>query len=211
MEWQLDQGEFAQRLLAFWVDKGFGNASKKDLEAYALHLMLQGGHYRFPQDFYKAAHELKISETRLRNLYVHTQLVHGAYSESQARLAWAELVVSRQMQFHEHRVTFIVREPMLRQYIEEWVAQVNGFADSSFNRSLVVMGIDTLERVLNHLSAGREVILPAEYEEAHKIAKKSGKTLTRHFVEEFVKGAGKKTGDETLSLLIQVFKAFILI
>lgn len=36
------------------------------------------------------------------------------------------------------RYTFIVRDPLLRQFFEEWVPRVNGFSHSSFNSNLAV-------------------------------------------------------------------------
>lgn len=116
----------------------------------------------------------------------------------------------------DKRITFTIREPLLRQYFEEWVANEQGFVDSSFNKNLVILSVDTFTRVLDHLA---NPDLPVEgikddLKEKENIEISQGphdrQGLIRMFVEEFVKSAGKEGGAWSLKALAFALKSMIL-
>lgn len=188
--------EFAKSFLERYLHDGFGRLQKREIDVLVFHLLLQDGQYRLPEDMYKAGRELGLSETRIRNLYQDVQLRYMQFDEHEAMMRLIGVVESGAMERSGDKLTFIIRDPLLRQYFEEWVAAEDGFTDSRFNKNLVVVSVDVLSRVLSQLApedtdAIRKA-LPAEFREA---ASKNDRTsLIGSFAQEFAKAAGRETG-----------------
>ena len=104
-----------------------------------------------PADIYKVCRDLKLSETKVRNLYQDVQLRYNQYNKKIAKKKFIEVVKSESVELGRNKLTFIIRDPLLRQYFEEWVAKVNGFTDSSFNRNLVTVSKKTFSMILDSI------------------------------------------------------------
>jgi len=116
----------------------------------------------------------------------------------------------------DKRITFTIREPLLRQYFEEWVANEQGFTDTSFNKNLVTLSIDTFTRVLDHLANPDLPVdrIKKNLKEKENIEISQGphdrQGLIRMFVEEFVKSAGKESGAWSIRAIAFTLRSMIL-
>lgn len=113
------------------------------------------------------------------------------------------------------KLTFTIREPLLRQYFEEWVANEQGFVDTSFNKNLVILSIATFSRVLDHfanpdfqldsikkdLKEKKNIEIPQEPHDRLN--------LIRMFVEKLVKSAGKESEAWSLRTVSLALKSMI--
>jgi len=197
-----DSETFARNFLHEYNLHGMGGLSKRDVDVLVLYLLIEDGRYSLPRDIFRACRELKLSETKIRNLYQDVQLRYMQYDLDEAKRQFVELVGAGG--FERTRagyVTFIVRDPLLRQYFEEWVADADGFADSSFNKNLVTVSVGLLASVIEHLSV-------VDFNEVHgqfgsELAKLNDapdmKSLTRLFAESFTKEAGATAGRLTVT------------
>lgn len=192
---------FAERFLEGYIAHGLGSISKRDIDVLVFYLLLEDGRYDLPRDIFRACRELKLSETKVRNLYQEVQLRYMQYDLTQAKEKFVTLVQSGALERdRKGRVTFIVRDPLLRQYFEEWVAEQDGFADSSFNKNLVTVSVDVLAKVIEHLAvadfddiAGR---FTGELESLNEAS--DMKSLARQFAEAFATSAGATSGEITV-------------
>ena len=95
---------------------------------------------------------------------------------------------------------------------------VSGFTDTSFNKNLVTLSIDTFYRVLDYL-ANPDLpidIIKHQLDEEGYVENdelrdtNSGKGLLGLFLEEFVKSAGKEAGALSISAVGRVLRLIIL-
>jgi len=146
----VDPGKFCETFLAEYCKNGLGvGFTKRDLDVLIFYLLLKDGRYNMPADVYKVCRDLKLSETKVRNLYQDVQLRYNQYDEKIAKNKFIEVVKSESVELRGNKLTFIIRDPLLRQYFEEWVAKVNGFTDSSFNKNLVTVSKKTFSMILD--------------------------------------------------------------
>ena len=184
--------KFCSDFLEEYLAGGLGRMQKRDMDIFLLHLLIQDGQYSFPKDIFKAARELKLTESKVRNLYQEVQLRYQQLEEEQAKAALVELIEKGAFELKRKRFVFVVRNPMLGQYFQEWVASVDGFTDSSFNPNLVSIDKDIFLKVLKKISTRDFGEFPEEAENFNQPANRPG--VLKLFVEEFAKSAGNEAG-----------------
>ena len=184
--------KFCADLMEEYLAGGLGRMQKRDIDILMLHLLIQDGQYKFPDEIFKAARELKLTETRVRNLYQEVQLRYQQLEEEGAKAALVKLIEKGSFEFRGNNFVFIVRDPMLGQYFQEWVASVDGFTDSSFNPNLVSINKDVFLKVLKKISVQQFGEFPAEARNFNEPNNRPG--VLKLFVEEFAKSAGQEAG-----------------
>ncbi|MGK5094512.1 hypothetical protein WDW89_21170 [Deltaproteobacteria bacterium TL4] len=207
-----DNQKFAHTFLQEYLKNGLGALSKRDVDILVLRLLIDDGKYKFPQEIFKACRELKLTETKLRNLYQDAQLKYWQYDEKLAKEKFIELVASSAMERNKEKITFIVRDPFLRQYFEEWVDKANGFTDSSFNKNLVVIHQEILKRILEGFCSENQFkeIQSRFPKELQKIKTASSfKNALDAFMIEFAKAAGKETGALSIKVIAAGLTLFL--
>lgn len=147
-----NSGKFCEIFFAEYCKNGLGvGFTKRDIDVLVFYLLLKDGIYNMPADIYKVCRDLKLSETKVRNLYQDVQLRYNQYDKDIAKERFITIVESGAIELKDNKLTFTIREPLLRQYFEEWVAEVNGFTDSSFNRNLVTVSKKTFSMILDSI------------------------------------------------------------
>jgi len=207
-----DPKTFCEDFLAEYCLSGLGRISKRDSDVLVFYLLLRDGRYKMPQDIFKACRELKLTEAKVRNLYQEVQIKYLQYDESEAKRRFISVVESGSIERNGQKLTLIVREPLLRQYFEEWVAAQKGFTDSSFNKNLIVIHRDTFALVLDSLAGPdfdkAKVQFKGELKFLNDAENRSG--LFRMFAEEFLKSAGKEAGSISIKGCVQGLKLLIM-
>ena len=203
--------DFAKEFLNKYCANGLGSLSKRDADVLVFHLLVQDGMYNLPEDMFKACRELKLTETKVRNLYQESQLKHEQYDEATAREKFVELISKSAIEHKGGRFILAVRDPLLKQYFEEWVASVGGFSDTSFNKNIVSINKTIFERLLDKMCEQTVEDLKAHLPEELDILKEAEdkKALFRMFIEELTKSAGKEAGSLSIKALAQGLKMLI--
>ena len=91
---------------------------------------------------------------------------------------------------------------MLGQWFQEWVVDVDGFTDSSFNPNLVSVNKEVLRNVLDNIAVDEIPGFEADLEAFNEAGNRKAKLEL--FVEELVKSAGKEAGAPGVRLLAKV-------
>ena len=202
---------FAESFLTHYLANGLGGLAKRDTEVLVLHLLLADGRYDLPTDIYRACRELKLTEARLRSLYEAVQLKHQQYTYEEVKERLVQIVASGSIETRGEKLVFIIRDPLLRQHFEEWVASQQGFTDSSFNKNLVVVSRETFTAVLDHLAVDDvdtiTALLPPDLTETPDQDRSS---LIQLFVDEFAKSAGKQAGSLSVQTLATGLRALLI-
>jgi len=105
---------------------------------------------------FQISRDLKISERRVRNLYQDVQLRYSLYSREEAIERLVKIIEDQRFEVEtvngRRKYIFQIREPLLRQYFEEWVDIVKGIADTSFSPTIVIISREVFLNVLNVLT-----------------------------------------------------------
>ena len=199
--------KFVRSFLDEYLAGGLGRMQKRDIDVLVLDLLIKDGRYKLPDDLYRAARELKMSETRLRNLFQDVQLRYQQLSEDDAKAALVKLVDEGAYEMQGKRFKFEVHDPMVGQYFREWVAGVNGLTDSSFNSNIVSVDREVFLEVLKSISVRDFGKFPKDADEFNKAG--SRPAVLRLFVEEFAKSAGNAAGKLSVSVLAGVLAVIL--
>lgn len=187
---------FLDALLGEYLFRGFGSMQKRDVEVLFIHLILRDGLYGDDLDFYKMSHQLGMSENRLKKLVYDSQIRYHSYSEEKAKDQLIYLIQRGSFFIDRHeRINFLVRSPMLRFYLEEWVSRFSGLIDTSFNRSFVKISIEDLSKVLEGLTTNPKtmeiVIRNLEEDNDEKgVSEHIGDFLRKFFIEKAEETSG---------------------
>jgi hypothetical protein len=206
--------DFTKEFINEYLGRGFGTLSKRDIDVLVLHLLIKYKYFGDEFDYFKASKLLKISEARVRSIYSDVQLRYEQYTENEAKSMFIELFES--MRFERTKTgkyRFIVRDPLLRQYFEEWVASVNGFHDSSFNPNLVVVSRDVLEQVMGVLAVDKS-LNDIKAEMPKEINNEIGKEGTikgyiKRFLDSYVDTLGTEAAKGTTKAVGLGFRALL--
>ena len=151
--------QFCNLLITEYCKNGLGvGFTKRDIDVLVFYLLLKDNQYNMPEDIYRACRYLKLTETKVRNLYQDVQLRYNQYDEEKAKERFVEVVSSGAIELNGDKLKFVIREPLLRQYFEEWVARVRCFADSSFNKNIITVSKAAFSRILD------EVLIDSKYD-----------------------------------------------
>ncbi len=213
-----DPAIFSKTFLDEYCKNGLGSGfSKRDMDVLVFFLLLQDKRYTLPEDIFKACRELKLSERKVRRLYQDAQLRYMQYDEEEAKKKFVAVVESGAIEKKGEKLTFTIREPLLRQYFEEWASKEKGFTDTSFNKNLVTLSVDTFYRVLHYLANSDLPIDTIKHqldEEGYVENDESRDTnsregLLRLFLEEFAKSAGREVGALSINAVGRVLRLII--
>lgn len=207
-----DPKAFSEGFLREYCAAGLGRMSKRDVDVLVFYRLLEDGRFRLPEDIYKACRELRLTEAKVRNLYQEVQLKYMLYGLTEAKSKFIQLVEEGAFEVNGKKITFIVRDPLLRQYFEEWVASQNGFADSSFNKNLVVIHQDVFAAVLGFLAGDKAKFRSGKFSGELKVLNGAPDrpALFRLFAEEFMKSAGNEAGSMSVRGIVLGLKTLIL-
>lgn len=183
---------FCEKFLKEYLAGGLGRMQKRDIDIFVLYLLMNDKQYSFPKDIFKATRDLKLTEARVRNLYQEVQLRYQQMAEEQAKAELVDIVKNNAFEVKGKRFVFVVRNPMLGQYFQEWVASVEGFTDSSFNSNIVSIDRSVFLEVLKKISVNRIKKFPENLNIFNEPESNPG--VLKLFVAEFAKSAGNEAG-----------------
>lgn len=175
--------------------------AKRDLDLLFLFALCEDGQYSFPDDFHRACRELRIGESKLRSMLKDMQLRYHPLDSDKAIEKFVDIVRNQEFDVDGSRISFIVRDPILRIYIEEWIAKASCFSDTSFNPNVVKMTHAGFEKLIDFAfkNCSPSNKLPSSIKEA--LQRQKGKTLGRIFMESFCSSAGGKAGTLTIDTI----------
>ncbi len=195
---------FSDDFTRMYVEQSFGVMGKRDLEVLVLYLIIKHGDGFEDVNFFDLSRLLKMSERKVRNLYQEVQLRYETFNELQAKKEFVELFQNQRFQVVGDKYKLQIRNPLLRQYVTEWVDNVNGIFDSSFNSMTVVLSRDILIAVIEQLVPMRlgelKERLSNKVDETVTNANSMRKLIDR-FVEKYVDTLAERSADGTLAVL----------
>lgn len=198
---------FCTEFLKHYLSSGFGRMSKRDIDVLVMYLLISDGQFELPRDIFDVSRKLCLTEARVRNLYQDVQLRYRQLDEKDAKESLVKLIETRSFEIKDGRILFFVRDPMLAQWIQNWVYKVNGITDSSFNQKIISIKLDVFNRMLNDITLDELPSVKGELEELNKIDGKRPKLDL--FLEKLVGSAGEEAGRAVIISLATVLRSFL--
>jgi hypothetical protein len=205
---------FANQFLKEYLNRGYGRLSKREMDILVLHLLFEDRQYDVNNpDFYKMSLELRITESRIKNLYKDVQLIYLEDDpEKSFKKKLIQLIQTQKFQINKRKIRLFIKDPLFRQSFENWIYKANSFVDYSFNRDILEIEIDVfieviesnidqdeneVKKLIKQLPKGA----PKELYEA-KNTKEYLKILFSKFAEYSVKEIGTKVPNLFITILV---------
>ncbi|MDQ1243692.1 MAG: hypothetical protein QG565_32, partial [Campylobacterota bacterium] len=198
---------FTDKFLTKLLENGFDFMKEKELKVYILYLLLEDGQFVNNNgyiDYHEISLVLKISETKVRNLVYEVELKYRANHNFIEQLI--SIIKKGKYEVTDGKVKFAVHNPLVKQYFEYEIRQLDGVSDGSFAKHIVSISTTTFEKLLlklygNSTKAGDIISeLPDSLKE--NITDKD--SLIKEFVREFGKSFSSTSGERSANLLFDV-------
>lgn len=202
-----DKVEFVDKLLTKISENGFDFIDKKEMKVYILYLLLEDGQFINENgeiDHHEISIALKISETKVRNLIYEVELKYRANQNFTEKLI--NLIEQGKYEVIDEKVKFAVHDPLLKQFFEYEIRNLNCVSDGSFSKHIVTISKNTFEKLLLKLIKDDKKVaniindLPMNLKD--QITDKE--SLIKEFVREFGKSFASTSGERVANFLFDV-------
>lgn len=207
--------EFLKTFLESYFERGLGSLNKRDIEVLLIYLLVRDGCMGPDIDINKISRLLKLSQTKTRNLVYDVQLRYLQYSEVEAIKHFIELIENARFEITKERITFVVRDPLLRQYLEDWISHIHGFSDTSFNKELIKISPELLPEIFTYLAGihSSEQVkleelksrLPKDVDQS-LFSQLTVKGLFKMFVEKYMQHLVSDMSKTTLAKTVEILR-----
>ncbi|MDO3377831.1 hypothetical protein [Geoalkalibacter halelectricus] len=213
---QLKQPEpFARQFIQHFLQNGFGSLPKREIEVLVMHLLLEDGCLGESAqiDHHQLSMLLKLPETRVRSLVYEVELKYGQQPDAVDGIIG--LIDKGRYEIVGTKVRFAVHSPLLKQFLEYEIRQLDGVSDGSFGKHIVTLELSTFQKLLEHLYGDRplpETIKTAMPAESRQLDKEGMiKAAFGEFMKSFATRSGTRCADlmfdaiDPIGFLRQVF------
>lgn len=187
---------------------GFGKMVKNDYEVVIFHLLMKYSNLNNMSPFVIST-ILKIPESKVKRLIYESELIYGDFQESNMIENLKLVLQKAQFREKENKISFAVRDKMLRNYISSFLTDNGHFNDGSFNSDIVVMHVDTFIFLLDKLCYTEKEKEEIEKKCQTKFSgnkKRTFSDLWKTFIDSAIKESGKVTVDRIISHLFDLPK-----
>ena len=112
--------KFAKNFLEEFLSDSFGSKSKKEIELLIFKLLLQDSGYYKNFDRYKVSRFLKISDTKVVNMYKELQLRDDSFNEGWFVDSINQLISNAKLEVQSKKILLQVGDPLLKIEIEKF-------------------------------------------------------------------------------------------
>jgi hypothetical protein len=202
------KSEIGKNLIDYLLEHSFGSRTKKDIDLYLFNLIKTKTELN-SLSIFDIANFLKIPDTKVKNLILESGL-RFPIKDSSFRIKILKKIAdsilvhySKKMDFDGKNIKFMLEDPIHRREFENALKEEGHYADTSFNKEIVVVRltslIDVFKKHFNEFDVDLENRIKADkkFEE-----KELGKTLNfSEKIEKFL-----SVHKEKISIVLEIFK-----
>jgi hypothetical protein len=197
-----DPTKFAVQFLERFMANGFATLPKREVEILVMHLLLQDGIFgNDPEDIdhHMLSLQLKLPESRIRSLMYEVELKYGQQPDPIEGIIG--LIEKGRYEIAGTKVKFSVHSPLLKQYLEYEIRQLDGVSDGSFGKHIVTLELNTFQLLLEHLYGDRSLPesliseMPPEYRQL------DNEGMVKAAFGEFIKAFACRSGTRSADLV----------
>jgi hypothetical protein len=194
--------KFAEQFLEYFMANGFATLPKREVEILVMHLLLQDGIFGDnPEyiDHHMLSLQLKLPESRIRSLMYEVELKYGHQLEPIEGIIG--LIEKGRYEIAGTKVKFSVHSPLLKQYLEYEIRQLDGVSDGSFSKHILTLDLNTFQHLLVHLYGDRslpETLISEMPPECRQLDKEG---IVKVAFEDFIKAFAGRSGTRSADLV----------
>lgn len=141
-----EYADFGKAFLEFYLENGFGNKSKTDIDTKILSLIIKLDN---SFELKKLALQLGITPQRFNNLCLQADFRYGQYSEDNQKKKLLELLNKTHYGYgKEGELRFLLNNPVLRVLFEAYCMEHQILYNTSFNKDIVTMSYQDFSNFL---------------------------------------------------------------
>lgn len=189
-----------KKFIDWYIKKGFGSMTKNDFEVFIFNQWISQNQKKTD---YEISRLLRIPESKVKRLRYEASLVYAQQNNEQDLKAEFQDDLSKaKYQKESDKLCFVVRNKMVRQYINDILEQHGRYLDSSLTSSSVSIYIDDFIFLIEKLElVKKDEILAYAKEESQK-DKDFPQTWNEIITQFLVNCAKSKLGEFTTETLI---------
>jgi hypothetical protein len=201
----LDRDSFATGFLEAYLQNGFANMPKREIDLLVLRLLLEhtaDWSIDEPPNAFVLAQTLRAKRGRLRSMLDELSF-RAAGDEEKSKQRLRQLLIDAEKDYDRNKVRVQIEDGYLRDFAKNLIQSDYGIVDTSFDRTIVSLsGSRYLMLVTELMTEQEKTELEGELEE-HRAqlgsdAQQEG--LIRTFLRKCVEGAGKEVGGQAIRL-----------
>ena len=172
--------------LDFYMENGFGNKSKKEIDLKIFLLLSKSFKGKKPISL---ARELGITVTKLKNLIIQTRLIKQV-NIAEEKKELLETLIQTKWSFSEGFAKFTLDDPFVKMNFQSYCEDCNVLYDTSFNRNVIKISVKDLAEVIvniakidekTNLKIGNKVLAAMNKEELKMATIEMFNGLTTHY------------------------------
>lgn len=133
---------FADDFIRQYLRAGLGSMSKRDVEILVYHLLRQNGYFN-SQSLYDQSIQLKISESKLRNLIYEVELRYEHRGPAYINKGILMLIQKAYFKSNDDGfIMFAVEDKYLQSALNARLKKLGAFSDTSFNKEIISVPVD---------------------------------------------------------------------
>ena len=201
---ELKETPFLEELLKEFIDRGLGSLPGRETTITLVTLLLEHlpiWQEERPHD-YDLARLLRTSPRKIRNIRNEISYRTAGHDDDWCRSKLAEELKEAELLNDGQLVSFQIDDGLVRDFAQKLIRERYGLVEQGLNAAIIKI---TQKQFVELALA---VMLPHDRDrqlnEVAACSTDSEKTLSRMFLEEFSKSAGKKAGESVVRALIAV-------
>lgn len=140
-------------LLDWYKNEGFMKTSKRDIDIYALHLLIRQNPEYLKKDVYEISRELKITQAKVKSYLNEVQIRYEHLTTEKVILYIFETILNGSFSIDEVKkeIRLQIKNNLALDYLKYKMNKMMIFNDCSFNNSIVKLSFESFEILLKEL------------------------------------------------------------
>ncbi|MBR5777241.1 MAG: hypothetical protein IKY22_02080 [Bacteroidales bacterium] len=142
------------KLIDSYIEHGFGSMNKNDFEVFIFsYLVKEHAVYKDKSNF-ELSILLRIPESKVKRLRYESDLKYTSKDDNNDGLKnrLNKVLSKANLKFKDkQQIQFVIEDVYLRSYLDDYLKKKGYFSDTSFNREIVIINLDTLSYLMENI------------------------------------------------------------
>ena len=142
------------KLVDTYIERGFGSMNKNDFEVFIFsYLVKEHAVYKDKSNF-ELSILLRIPESKVKRLRYESDLKYTSKDDNNDDLKnrLNKVLSKANLKFKDkQQIQFVIEDVYLRSYLDDYLKKKGYFSDTSFNREIVIINLDTLSYLMANI------------------------------------------------------------
>lgn len=150
----IDRQMELSKLIDSYIEHGFGSMNKNDFEVFIFsYLVKEHAVYKDKSNF-ELSILLRIPESKVKRLRYESDLKYTSKDNNNdgLKIRLNKVLSKANLKFKDkQQIQFVIEDVYLRSYLDDCLKKNGHFSDTSFNREIVIINLDTLSYLMENI------------------------------------------------------------